>query len=196
MKSVFIFFFLLTIHFFSCTDNANNNLFGNLPSIAEKYKLKIDEVQKKLSQTTDLPKGRELSLELLKIKNEADFELRSYFESNLLSLSIPFLHENKNELFSIKSIKIVRVSFNQIEIEAEFIAETDSRNSIFAYLKFSDMKGKDIPGWIVALSDKGLKKDSVFTFSGSFTGIEKLVNAEKILIKSREDYERSSSFNN
>jgi hypothetical protein len=196
MKSVFIFFFLLTIHFFSCTDNANYNLFGNLPSIAEKYKLKIDEVQKKLSQTTDLPKGRELSLELLKIKNEADFELRSYFESNLLSLSIPFLHENKNELFSIKSIKIVRVSFNQIEIEAEFIAETDSRNSIFAYLKFSDMKGKDIPGWIVALSDKGLKKDSVFTFSGSFTGIEKLVNAEKILIKSREDYERSSSFNN
>jgi hypothetical protein len=158
MKSVFIFFFLLTIHFFSCTDNANNNLFGNLPSIAEKYKLKIDEVQKKLSQTTDLPKGRELSLELLKIKNEADFELRSYFESNLLNLSIPFLHENENELFSIKSIKIVSVSFNQIEIEAEFTAKIDSRNSIFAYLKFSDMKGNDIPGWIVALSKKGLKR--------------------------------------
>ncbi|HSL89939.1 MAG TPA: hypothetical protein VK870_11595 [Ignavibacteriaceae bacterium] len=196
MKSVFIFFFLLTIHFFSCTDNANNNLFGNLPSIAEKYKLKIDEVQKELSQTTDLPKGRDLSLELLKIKDEADFELRSYFESNLLKLSLPFLHENENELFSIKSIKIVSVSFNQIEIEAEFTAKIDSRNSIFAYLKFSDMKGNDIPGWIVAISKKELKKDSVFTFSGSFTGIEKLVNAEKILIKSREDYERSSSFNN
>lgn len=196
MKSVFIFFFLLTIHFFSCTDNANNNLFGNLPSIAEKYKLKIEKVQKELSQTTDLPKGRELSLELLKIKDEADSELISYFDSNLSNLSISFLHEIENELFSIKSIQIVSVSFNQIEIEAEFIAKTDSRNSVFAYLKFSDLNGKDIPGWIVAISNKGLKKDSVFKFTGSFTGIEKLVNAEKILVKSREDYERSSSINN
>lgn len=196
MKSIFIFFFLLTMHFFSCSDNSNNNLFGNLPSIAEKYKLKIEEVQKELSQTTDLPKGRELSLELLKIKDEADSELRSYFELNLSNLSIPFLHENENELFSVKSIKIVSVSFNQIELEAEFIAKTDSRNSVFAYLKFSDINSKEIPGWIVAISNKGLKKDSVFTFTGSFTGIEKLVNAEKILVKSREDYERSSSFSN
>ncbi|MBS4034134.1 MAG: hypothetical protein KGZ85_06690 [Ignavibacterium sp.] len=196
MKSVFIFFFLLTIHFFSCTDNTNNNLFGNLPSIAEKYKLKIEKVQKELSQTTDLPKGREFSLELLNIKDEADSELRSYFKSNLLNSSIPFLHENENELFSVKSIKIVSVSFNQIEIEAEFIAKTDSRNSVFAYLKFLDINGKEIPGWIVALSNKGLKKDFVFTFTGSFTGIDKLFNAEKILVKSREDYESSSSFNN
>jgi len=196
MKSVFIFFFLLTIHFFSCTDNTNNNLFGNLPSIAEKYKLKIEKVQKELSQTTDLSKGREFSLELLNIKDEADSELISYFDSNLSNLSISFLHENENELFSIKSIQIVSVSFNQIEIEAEFTAKTDSRNSVFAYLKFSDLNGKDIPGWIVAISNKGLKKDSVFKFTGSFTGIEKLVNAEKILVKSREDYERSSSINN
>ena len=196
MRYYFLAFLLLSLFLFSCSDDVNNDLLLNLPSIAEKYKLKIDEVQKELSETTDLSKGRELSLELLKIKDEADFELRSYFESNLLSLSIPFLHENKNELFSIKSIKIVSVSFNQIEIEAEFTAKTDSRNPIFAYLKFSDLTGKELPGWIVALSNKGLKKDSVFTFSGSFTGIEKLVNAEKILIKSREDYERSSSFNN
>jgi len=189
-------FILLSLFLFRCGDDVNNDLLLNLPSIAEKYKLKIEEVQKELSQTTDLLKGRELSLELLKIKDEADSELRSYFESNLSNLLIPFLHENENELFSIKSIKIVSVSFNQIEIEAEFTAKTDSRNPIFAYLKFSDLTGKDVPGWIVDISNKGLKKDSVFTFTGSFTGIEKLVNAEKILVKSREDYERSSSFNN
>lgn len=189
-------FILLSLFLFRCGEDVNNDLLLNLPSIAEKYKLKIEEVQKELSQTTDLLKGRELSLELLKIKDEADSELRSFFESNLSKRSISFIQENENELFSIKSIKIVSVSFNQIEIEAEFTAKTDSRNPIFAYLKFSDLTGKDVPGWIVAISNKGLKKDSVFTFTGSFTGIEKLVNAEKILVKSRDDYERSSSFNN
>lgn len=180
----------------SCQNDSKDKLLGNLPSIVEKYKNQIEELQKESSLTTDIKKGRDISLDLIELKNEAELELKSYFNSNLSNKSIPFKQGNDKELFEIRSVKIVNISYNRIDLIAEFIARSDNANPYFSYLKFVDNNHKEIPGWAILISPMGIKAGRVYDFSGSYTGIEKLFDAKEIIVKSREAYESVSTLKN
>lgn len=195
MKFSFLILVLLILFLTGCNQERENIFPGDLPKIAADYVTKIGDLQKELVATTDLQTGRAISLQILKLKDDADLELKEYYNSNFSDKSIPFAAQTENEFFRIQSMTIKNVRFNEIEISAEFIAQSDNRNSLFLYLKFADKNGNEIPGWIVMISPKNLRKNGIYELTGSYSGIENLKDVDLLLIKSREAFENKSSLN-
>lgn len=195
MKFRLLILVLFILFLTGCNQEKENIFPGDLPKIAANYVTKIGDLQKKLIATTDLQTGREISLQILKLKDDADLELKEYYNSNFSDKSIPFTAQTENELFRIQSMTIKNVRFNEIEISAEFVALSDNRNSLFLYLKFADKNGNEVPGWIAMISPKSLRKNGIYEFAGSYSGIENLNDVDLLLIKSREAFENKSSIN-
>lgn len=195
MKFRFLFLVLLIPFLTFCNQEKEISFPGDLPKIAAEYLTKINNLQNQLIAATDLETGREISLQILNLKDDADLELKEYYNSSFTDESIPFAVQTENEFFRINSIKIKNVKFNEIEFSAEFIALSDHRNSLFLYMKFADSNRNEIPGWIVMISPQSLKKDGIYEFTGSYSGLENLNNADLLLIKSREEFENKSSLN-
>ncbi|MFO7525221.1 MAG: hypothetical protein R6W68_07180 [Ignavibacteriaceae bacterium] len=172
------------------------NIFpGDLPKITADYITKIDNLQKELSATTDLEAGREISRQILKLKNEADLELKEYYTANMSNIPIQFNENIKNEFYEIQTIIIKNIRFNEIELAVRVNTLDQIKNSQFLYMKFADKNGNEIPGWIVMILPPGNSNGGISEFSGTYIGIENLVNADMLIIKTREEYENSTSLN-
>lgn len=178
----------------SCSQKNEIDFFSSISKIAENYKVKIENLQKKLAASTDLGEGRKISLDILKLKDEAEYELKNHFSAGFSEKSILFNQDFDRDIFEIQSIKVENISYNKLDLTARILSKKESNSPLFSYLRFIDDKGNEIPGWIVLISPMSIKSGEEYLLKGSYSGIEKLQKASKIIVKSRNDYENSTSF--
>jgi hypothetical protein len=195
MKFVIIIVYIILIQT-GCSSHENHSFLGETPSIANKYQDKIEKLHKELLNVTDTEGGQKILHAIAELKNQADEELQNYFSSIENLVTIPFTQLINRKIFNIQSIEIVQIRFNQIEIKAIITAGVDSGNPIFTYLRFTDESGNNLPGWIVLLSPPDMFKGRNYTVKGSYKGIHNLKKATGIIVRSAEEFQNSSFFNN
>lgn len=191
-----VFSFLFIFIFSGCTSYEEHKYFGQTPSIAMEYSVEIENLQHELTRITDIEKGRNLSLKILKLKDEADEKIRNNFNSFDIPVELPFIQNAEKDYYEIKSVRIKKISYNRIDFIAKVEAKVDSKNPLFSYLKFTDDKGSEIPGWVIFISPMNIKKSRVYQVEGSYEGIENLVNAHLLKVKPRRDIENITEFSN
>lgn len=195
MKFNLLFPLLFILFFTGCNQVEKNTFPGDLPNIAAKYITQIEKLKKELMATTDFETGREISQQILKLEMEAELELNEYFRSSMSNIPIQFKGDLENEFYEIQSIMIKEVRFNAIEFAVKINVLNENRNPQFLYMKFADKNGNEIPGWIVMILPPGISNGGISEFSCTYIGIENLVNADMLIIKTREEYENSTSLN-
>lgn len=181
---------------FGCNNLKEKNLLGDLPYIAEKYITKINQLQNESTRVTDINEGRKISLELINLKQEADNELNSYFNSNLDKIPIPIESNPEDEFYEIRSVNLTGVEFNKLRIEAEFVPRSEIKNTLFCYMKFVDITGNEISGWIILIYSPQSFGGGSYKFTGTYSGIQNLKSASGIIRKSSEEYQNNSAFSN
>lgn len=189
---IFLSFFILN----GCESYKRHNYFGESPSIAKKYFDKIDNLHKELLSTTDTEKGSKILNQIAALKKEADEELKNYFGSYKMPVTIPFSQVVNEDIYKIQSIEVEQIRFNEIEMKAVITSKVDSKNPVFTYLRFIDEKGKELPGWILLLSPFDVSNGQTYTTSGTYKGLHHLLNADRLIVKSAQDFENNLSFNN
>lgn len=158
----------------SCSQKNEIDFFSSISKIAENYKVKIENLQKKLAASTDLEEGRKISLDILKLKDEAEYELKNHFSAGFSEKSILFKQDFDRDIFEIQSIKVENISYNKLDITARILSKKESNSPLLSYLRFIDDKGNEIPGWIVLISPMSIKSGEEYLLKGSYSGIEKL----------------------
>lgn len=190
-------FILLSLFILNgCESYKRHSYLGESPSIAKKYFDKIDNLHKELLSTTDTEKGSKILNQIAKLKAEADEELKNYFSSFKMSVTIPFSQEVNYDIYKIQSIEVEKIRFNEIEMKAVITSKIDSKNPVFTYLRFVDEKGKELPGWVLFLSPFDVRKEQTYSTSGTYKGLHHLLNADRLIVKSAKDFENNLSFNN
>lgn len=189
--------FILFVFMLSrCTEYEEHNYLGKGPAIAKKYYEEIEKLNKELRKITEPENVQSKVLEITRLKDEAEKELKEYFISTEKPLLISFVQEVNKDLFEIQRVEIKDISYNKIEISAAFISKVETRNSLFCYMKFIDKDGNELPGWIVMISQSTISEGNSYTFSGTYTGLHNLSNAANLIVKSSKDFQNSTSFNN
>ncbi len=190
-----IFFLLSLVIIIGCESYKKHSYLGEIPHIANKFYIEIDKLQQNLTKTTDAEKGTKILNQIAALKKEADEELRNYFRSFELPLTIPFSQEINEDVFKIQSIEVVQIRFNEVEFKAFLTASVDSKNPVFTYLRFTDEHGRKLPGWILLLSPFNLTKDQGYATTGTYKGIHHLHNADRLVVKSAQDFENNLTIN-
>lgn len=192
---ILILLFLSFIFFNGCESYKKHSYLGELPYIADKFYIEIDKLHQDLLKTTDAEKGSKILNQIAAFKKEADEELKDHFSSLDFPINIPFSQDIQKEFFDIQSIEVEQIRFNEIEIKAVITAVVDSKNPVFTYLRFTDEQGKELPGWILLLSPFDVIKDKVYTATGTYKGLHHLHNADRLVVKSAEDFDNNITFN-
>ena len=201
----FAILFVSVMYFIGCGSEGSKaeggGVLGKLPSIAKKAINELEGLQDdmmKAYKKMDEKAYNKAEEKAKEVKKKTDAEMKSIIEANN-GIEIPFEQEADKDKFLIKNIKVTGAHFKRsdneayINIEATFEAVVDETGTLFTYLRFVDKEGREIKGWAVlmlmASRNKPIKAGETYTLKGAYSCIENLQNADKIIVKSREEWE-------
>lgn len=181
---------------------STNEHLGKLPGISKKYTEEIEKKKLELKECTDLQKAFKLDKEVKLLDEEGDMAIKEYLASNTLN-TFPF-EQKADYPFTINEVSINtknNSSISRIQLIAKVTIDQDIKNkyggferTIFAYITAVDKEGnilKDKPdvfssGFTKQEFTKGKKVELI----GSIDEIDKLVNFDKFIFVSKEEYNK------
>ncbi len=185
----------------SCGGNSypENEHLGKLPGIAQKTMNKLKGLQgdmKDAQKNMDVKAYKKAEEKAKEIKEKAEAEMTAVFEAKG-GLEIPFEQQADKDLFMVKSVKATGAHFGKrearLDLELTFEPVVDIPRTAFTYLRFVDKKGAEIKGWAVLMlmssRNKPITAGETYIMKGSYLGISNLMDVDKVLIKSREEWE-------
>ena len=196
---IFIYSILIFL-FSSCGGGVDsivvNKYFGDLPSIASNYLVKIDAKKEAIKKNTDGDKVFKLDKELKLLKNEAENSIEDYIVNNPIS-KLPF--ELKVDApFTIKDVSVYQKysstpSSLWISVKVIMTKNVSKRMSLF--IKAVDKDGNQISKKIGVIgtntfSKKSYKVDQEVELIGEIKRTADLINFEKFVFVSREEYNK------
>lgn len=200
-SGIIIAFFLSGCGGSSSSGTSSNQYLGKLPGIAKKYKEEIGNKKKELQASTDLEKAFKLSKEAKILAKEADVRIAEYLAVHPI-LNIPF-EQKPNDRFKIKEVRVERASKSRIHFKASILITRDILNNwgnppgfsnhFFAYVKAVNKEGNSLTRRYGVLGSRGsgpFKADTETELYGSLNGPADMVNFEKLVFISKEDYNK------
>ncbi len=195
---------LITVFFLSgCGSNSisTNQYLGKLPGIAKKYKDEIGNKKKELQACTDLEKAFKLDKEAKILAREADEKIAEYLAVNPI-INIPF-EQKPDDRFKIKKVRVEKASDTRLHFKANILITKDIQNHwgnppgfsnhLFAYVKAVDKEGNSLTRRYGVFGTRGrgpFKSDMETELYGSLDGPADMVNFEKLIFISKEDYDK------
>jgi len=208
MKNVFRVFSLtmticlVSLLFISCGEGSEslstNDYLGDLPSIAKNYITKIDAKEEAIKQNTSMDEAFKLDKELNLLEDEAENSVKDYIANNPIT-NLPF-EQNVEDSFTITDVSVSQKYNSTPNILGLIVKVTMtkdvSKKSMFIYVKAIDKEGNKLNKRIGVLATTmfGKKSFKVNQEVELIGGIEKtadLVNFEKFVFISREEYDKS-----
>ncbi len=180
----------------------SNKYLGQLPGIAKQYIEEIDDLKKDLKESTDMEEAFSLDKEIDLLEEESDKAIEEYLVNNPIT-NIPFEQQGDYK-FTIKEVS-VHPEYNSSASRLQFIAKitiTEDIKSkygnlsrdIFAYIKAVDKEGKSLTsryGVMMNYNSRGpFKANMEVEMAGSLDGPADMVNFEKLVFVSLEEYEK------
>lgn len=189
---------LLAIFLFaSCGGGSNsietNEHLGDLPGIAKNYIDKMEAKKEEIKLNTDQDKAFKLHKESEILEDEAEKKVEEHLVAHPIS-GIPF--EMKSEYpFTIKDIAVKRCSDSRIEFKANATMTKNYPKRLFVYIKAVDAEGNQLTrkNGVMgesSFSKKSFKEGEEIELSGSVDGPADLVNFNKLLLVSKEEYNK------
>jgi hypothetical protein len=190
---------IFTIALVQCGGNgstgAENKYLGKLPGIAASYVAEYDELKADKKKVSDLNDALELKQKEDKLDEESVKAIEDEIKNLKLPVSIPFEGEVNTAEYELKEVKITGAKYNQVEFTATILPKKTGEY-LFGYVRLTDAAGKLIAppkDWCVfAVNNMYNKNDGQqIEMKGYFRGLEKLGNLEKLVFKTREEYEKT-----
>ncbi len=194
---------IVTLFLSGCggSSTSTNQYLGKLPGIAKKYQDKIGNKKKELQACTDLEKAFKLDKEAKILAKEADEKIAEYLAGNPIT-NIPF-EQKVDDRFKIIKVRVERASDSRIHFKANVLITKDILNNwgnppgfsnhFFAYVKAVNKEGNSLTRRYGVLGSRGrgpFKADMKTELYGSLNGPADLVNFEKLVFISKEDYNK------
>lgn len=193
-------FFMAFFLFTSCGEGSNsivsNDHLGELPGIAKNYADKMEAKKQEIKVNTDQGDAFKLHKESELLEEEAEKAVEEHLVAHPI-LNIPF--EMKSEYpFTIKDISVFRCSDTRIEFKANVTMIKNHPKRLFAYIKAVDTEGNQLTrkNGVMgesSFSKKSFKEGEEIELSGSVDGPADLVNFDKLLFVSKEEYNKRKS---
>ena len=200
-SGIIIAFFLSGCGGSSSSGTSSNQYLGKLPGIAKKYKEEIGNKKKELQASTDLEKAFKLSKEAKILAKEAGEKIAEYLAGHPI-LNIPF-EQKPDDRFKIKKVRVERASKSRIHFIANVLITKDILNSwgnppgfsnhFFAYVKAVNKEGNSLTRryGVFGSRVRGPFKANMETeLYGSLDGPADLVNFDKLVFISKEEYKK------
>ena len=178
----------------SSSTGASNKYLGELPGVAEAYETQIEELEKKSKTATSMDEAFELEQKQKLAKEEAKEKIKEVTQKISFPIHVPYEGELSPAEYEVKSVEITNASFNSLGIKAVIVPKV-TREHLFAYLHLVDKDGKPLASakdWaVLAVSNfRNVKEGEEIEMRGSYNkGIENLENFEKIVFKTRDEYQ-------
>lgn len=181
---------------------SSNEYLGKLPGIAKQYSEEIEGLKKDLKESADMEEAFSLDKEIDLLEEESDKVIEDYLASNPIT-NIPFEQQGDYQ-FTIKEVSI-HPEYNSSVSRLQFIAKitiTEDIKSkygnlsrdIFAYIKAVDKDGNSLTrryGVMMNYNNRGpFKANMEVEMAGSLDGPGDMVNFEKLVFVSMEEYEK------
>lgn len=163
----------------------------------------MDKKKKDLKECTDFEKSFKLSKELELLKDEADKAIEEYLASTPLK-NLPF-DQKADYKFTIKEVSVhptYSSSISRLQLITKVKIDQDIKNkyggfkrTIFAYVIAVDKEGISLtkkPGVFCSelFKTHEFKKGMDVELTGSIDDVKNLVNFEKYVFVSREEYDK------
>jgi len=187
--------------FISCGGGSDsittNEYLGDLPSIANNYLTKIDAKKEEVKQSTDMDKAFKLDKEYKLLKEEAENSVKDYIANNPTN-NLPF-EQKGDDPFTITDVSISQ-KYNStpkiLGLIAKVTITEDVSKTMFLYIKAIDKDGNQINKKMGVLatgmfSKKSFKVNQEVELTGGIERTADLVNFEKFVFVSREEYNKS-----
>lgn len=191
----------------SCGDGgsgaASNEYLGDLPGIAKKYSEEIDGLKKDLKESTDMEESFELDKEIDLLEEKSDKAIEEYLANNPIT-KIPFEQQGDYQ-FTITDVSIhpeypssaSRIQFlAKVTINEDIVSKYGNPSrDFFAYMKAVDKEGKSLTkryGVMMNYNVRGPFTENMEVEAyGSLDGPADMVNFEKLVFISKEEYEQN-----
>lgn len=197
----------ITVVFFltSCGGGVSSNKYlGELPGIAQKYSQKIDDLKAELKGSTDIQKSYSLDKEIDNLKDEAEKEIKDYLTNHPIT-NIPF-EQKADYKFTVKEVSVhptyptstsrfqllAKVKINE-NIVNDYGNPPGFARSFFAYVIAVDKDGNSLtkkPGVFMNATQGPFKADMDVDIYGSVDGPADMLNFEKFVFISRDEYDK------
>ena len=168
-----------------------NEYLGDLPSIAKNYTDKMETKEQELKVNTDFEKAFTLAKEGELLEDEAEKTIEEHLIQNPIH-NIPFQIKGDYP-FTINDISVIRSSDSRIEFKADVAMTKDVPKKIFVYIKAIDKEGNQLTrknGVMgeISFKKRSFKANEAVAFSGSLDGPADMVNFDKLVFISKEEY--------
>ncbi|MBV1923659.1 MAG: hypothetical protein KUG68_06510 [Flavobacteriaceae bacterium] len=189
----FLAFFLITSCGGGSDSVSTNEHLGELPGIAKNYSDKMVAKKEEIKLNTDQDKAFKLYKESEILEEEAEKKVEEHLVAHPIN-NIPF--EMISEYpFTIKDIAVKRCSDTRIEFKANVTMTKNYPKRLFAYIKAVDVDGNQLTrkNGVMgesSFSKKSFKEGEEIELSGSVDGPADLVNFEKLLFVTKEEYNK------
>jgi len=157
------------------------NTIGKVQTLAGSYLGEVSKLQAEQSQCTDVERMFTLDSVINARKLEATTLMTAAFDSLPKPLNIIFDQKKNNDKITVKDLRIVGVSFNELELEATVEAvQSSSFDMPFASFSISDAKGTrlDVAGGIG--TDTKLQAGQTYVFKGKAQNVQNLAPGFKV----------------
>lgn len=180
--------------------SSSNQYLGKLPGIAKNYVDRIDGLKKDLEESTDMEESFSLSKEIKLLKKEANKAIEEYVANNQIT-NIPF-EQKVDYKFTIKEVSVhpeYTSSASRLQLIGKVDITEDIKNeyggfekNFFAYIKAVDKEGNSLTsgyGVMMNYNNRGpFKANMEVEMYGSLDGPADMINFEKIVFVSKEEY--------
>ena len=185
------------------SDIPNNDFLGQLPALSDMYQSKIEKIEERAKQATNINDAYKFEKIYKLTKEEADVAMSEYVIENLLNAPIPFDMDD-NDIYEIIEVVITEAHRSQLNIKGDALIKKDIKNKyggfkkyFFAYIKAIDIEGKMI-GEPSVMSVSMRKGDPFIagiriSLTGSIGNLRDFGSFEKILFISKEEYDKIKS---
>ncbi len=184
-----------------------NRHLGKLPVIANNSTNKAKKHQKAYENAIkkmDRKAGLKALDELKEIEKNTEAKMDLVFREKG-SFEFPFEQKINRDKYLIKKITVTGAHCNLfkrngnivpiIHLEAVFEPVDEIKGNLSLFLRFVDKNGNKIKGFgVLNYFGKPLKKiehGKTYSFKGSYSGLENLINADNITILSRADWNKN-----
>jgi hypothetical protein len=162
---------------------APKNDLGSLPRIAGIYSRKINSLLKEQSECTDVEKMFAFDSIIATAKLKANKHITHVFDSLKKPVIVYFSQTKNNDSIKIKEVRMLRASYDYIQLEATVEAVRNSVfNMPFTSLSIYDSTGRhlDIGGGI-GIENKKLQAGKTYIFKGQMDNVSKLKPGFKMI---------------
>ena len=169
-----------------------NDYLGDLPSIAKNYADKLEAKEQELKEITDFEKAFTIAKEGELLEEEAEKTIKEHLANNPI-LNIPY--EVKGEYpFTVNDISVTDAADSRINFNIKVVMKEDVGNNLFVYIRATDKEGNQLTKkngvMMERTARRSLKANEEVNFVGSLDGPADLVNFDKMVLISKDSYEK------